>query len=166
MIKTSRNYSFKKAGDKLVGIIAETLTDMADYQNESIQRGIDTQTDIKGSKFAKLSEESTLPIRNKRRQGFTPLDRMKGARQKKLRNTKMVPAKRSTLVSQVLMLTKHGVYHNQVDGFITGKNSMIPGKKVPQREWFGVSKEMEPGGSQYKKYVEVAMFKLGRALKK
>ena len=164
MIKTHRNYSFKKAGDKLVGIIAETLTDMARYQNETIQRGIDTQTDIKGSKFAKLSEESTLPIRNKRRQGFTPLDRMKGARQKKLRNTKVVPAKKSTLVSQVLMPTEYGIYHNE--GFTTGGKSMIPGKKVPQREWFGVSKEMEPGGSQYKKYVEVAMFKLGRALKK
>ena len=164
MIKTRRNYSYKKAGNKLMDIIAETLTDMARYQNESIQRGIDTQTDIKGAKFAKLSTESTLPIRNKRGQGFTPLDRMKGERQKKLRNTKMVPAKRSKLVSQVLMLTEYGVYHNE--GFTTGGNSMIPGKKVPKREWFGVSKEMEPGGSQYDKYVEVAVFKLGQALKK
>ena len=145
-------------------IIAETLTDMADYQNESIQRGIDTQTDIKGAKFAKLSTKSTLPIRNKRGQGFTPLDRMKGERQKKLRNTKVIPSKRSTLTSQVLMLTKYGVYHNE--GFTTASDSMIPGKKVPKREWFGISKEMEHGGSQSKKYVEVAMFKIGQSLRK
>ena len=164
MIKTRRNYSYKKAGNKLVGIIAETLTAMARYQNESIQRGIDTQTDIKGSKFAKLSTESTIPIRNKRGQGFTPLDAMKGERQKKLRNTKMVPAKRSKLVSQVLMLTKYGIYHNE--GFTTGGNSMIPGKKVPQREWFGISKEMEKGGNQYEKYVRMTLTKITQSLKK
>ena len=57
MITTSRNYSFGKVANKLTSIIAETLTDMARYQNESIQRGIDTQTDIKGAKYAKLSNK-------------------------------------------------------------------------------------------------------------
>ena len=88
MIKSRRNYSFKKAGNQIQKTIADMLTDMARYQNESIQRGIDTQTDIKGAKFAKLSTDSTLPIRNRRGHGFTPLDTMKGARQKKLRKTK------------------------------------------------------------------------------
>lgn len=82
MIKSKRNYSFDKAAKKIREIVSDTLNDMARYQNESIQRGIDTQTDIKGAKFAKLSTESTLPIRNRRGQGFTPLDRMKGVRQK------------------------------------------------------------------------------------
>lgn len=164
MITTSRNYSFGKAANKLMDIIAETLTDMARYQNESIQRGIDTQTDIKGTKYAKLSTESTLPIRNKRGQGFTPLDRMKGERQKKLRNTKMVPAERSTMTSKVLMLTEWGVYHNE--GFTTGGNSMIPGKKVPKREWFGITKEMEKGGKQYEKYVRMTLTKIVKSINK
>ena len=77
MIKSDRNYSFKKAGEKIEKTIANMLTDMARYQNESIQRGIDTQTDIKGAKFTKLSTISTLPIRNRRGHGFTPLDTIK-----------------------------------------------------------------------------------------
>ena len=162
MIKSRRNYSFKKAGNQIQKTIADMLTDMARYQNESIQRGIDTQTDIKGAKFAKLSTDSTLPIRNRRGHGFTPLDTMKGARQKKLRNTKITPAKPGSLVSQVLMLTEHGVYHNE--GFTTAANSMIPGKKVPKREWFGITKEMKKNGAQYKKFVEMALFKLAHSL--
>ena len=63
-MKSKRNYSFKKAKNLITGIIKVTLDDMARYQNESIQRGIDTQTDINGAKFAKL-KKSTLQIRNK-----------------------------------------------------------------------------------------------------
>ena len=164
MIKSRRNYSFDKAAKKIRLIIADTLNDMARYQNESIQRGIDTQTDIKGAKFAKLSTESTLPIRNRRGQGFTPLDRMKGARQKKLRNTKIDRATVSKLVSRVVMMERHGIFHNE--GFTTGSNSMIPNKKVPKREWFGITKEMQKNGSQYKKFVEMIAFKLARSLQK
>ena len=164
MIKSNRNYSFKKAGGQIEKTIAAMLTLMARYQNESIQRGIDTQTDIKGAKFAKLSTISTLPIRNRRGHGFTPLDTIKGARQKKLRNTKITPAKPGSLVSKVLMLTEHGVYHNE--GFTTSSGSMIPGKKVPKREWFGIAKDMKKNGSQYKKFVEMALFKLARSLQK
>ncbi|MAH48519.1 hypothetical protein CMI37_22020 [Candidatus Pacearchaeota archaeon] len=174
MIKTRRNYSFKKAGNKLVGIIAETLTAMARYQNESIQRGIDTQTDIKGSKFAKLSTASTLPIRNRRGHGFTPLSTMKmgtvGASgrdfstSKSLRATKMVPATRSSMESKVIMINEHGIYHNE--GFTTGGKSMIPGKKVPKREWFGITKEMEKGGKQYETFVSTTLINITQSIKK
>ena len=164
MIKSKRNYSFDKAAKKFREIVSDTLSDMARYQNESIQRGIDTQTDIKGAKFAKLSTESTLPIRNRRGQGFTPLDRMKGVRQKKLRNTKIDFANPSSLISRVGMLTDYGVYHNE--GFTTASNSMIPNKKVPKREWFGITKDMQKNGSQYKKFVEMTLFKLARSLQK
>tara|TARA_R100001594_G_scaffold74932_1_gene109687 strand:- start:350 stop:844 length:495 start_codon:yes stop_codon:yes gene_type:complete len=163
MIKSRRNYSFKKAGDIIRGAVAEMLTDMARYQTEAIQRGIADQVDIKGKKFAPLSNESTLPIRNKRGQGFLPLDRMKGARQKKLRNIKMIPAKPNNLVSQVQMLAEHGVYHNE--GFTTSSNSMIPGKKVPKREWFGITKDMQKSGKQYKEFVRMTLFKLARSLR-
>ena len=137
---------------------------MARYQNESIQRGIDTQTDIKGAKYAKLKTDSTLRIRNKRGHGFTPLDTMKTGSKKKLRNTKMVPAKQSDLTSKVIMVNEHGIYHNE--GFTTGGNSMIPGKKVPKREWFGITKEMKKGGKQYEKYVRMTLTKIVRSIKK
>ena len=162
MIKSRRNYSFSKAANFITGTIAETLTDMARYQNESIQRGIDTQTDIKGAKYAKL-KPSTIEIRNRRGHGFTPLDRMKGERQKKLRNTKIIPAKPSNLTSQILMLTKYGVYHNE--GF-DAKGWMKKPKKVPKREWFGITKEMQRGGSQYEKYVRMTLAKIVSSVNK
>ena len=153
-------------------IIAETLTDMARYQNESIQRGIDTQTDIKGTKYAKLSTASTLPIRSKRGHGFTPLSTMKMgsigvsgrdfSTSKYLRATKMVPAKQSDLASKVIMVNEHGIYHNE--GFTTGGNSMIPGKKVPKRKWFGITKEMEKGGKLYEKFVRMTLTKITKSL--
>ena len=153
-------------------IIAETLTDMARYQNESIQRGIDTQTDIKGTKYAKLSTASTLPIRSKRGHGFTPLSTMKKgsigvsgrdfSTSKSLRATKMVPAKQGDLTSKVFMVNEHGIYHNE--GFTTGGNSMIPGKKVPKRKWFGITKEMEKGGKQYEKFVRMTLTKIAKSL--
>lgn len=167
MIKSRRNYSFSKAANFITGTIAETLTDMARYQNESLQRGIDTQKSIKGAKFAKL-KRSTLKIRNRRGHGFTPLTTMKTgtvgssgrdfSSSKSLRATKMVPANPSRLLSQVLMLNEHGIYHNE--GFTTGKESMIPNKKVPRREWFGITKEMQKGGSQYEKFVKMTLTKI------
>lgn len=172
-MKSKRNYSFKKAKNLITGIIKVTLDDMARYQNESIQRGIDTQTDIKGAKFAKL-KKSTLQIRNKRGHGFTPLTTMKtGAigvsgqdfsNKKSLRATKIIFAKQNNLTSKILMLTKHGVYHNE--GFVTDNNSMIKNKKVPKREWFGITKDMKTDGKQYKTFVKMTLFKINQSLKK
>jgi len=162
-MKSKRNFSFKKSAALINGIIANSLTTMARYQNESIERGIDKKTDINGYPFEKLSKDSTLPIRNRRRHGFTPLDTMRKTR-RSLRATKMTPAKPANLVAKINMLNKHGVYHNE--GFTTGATSMIPGKDVPQRNWFGISKEMKPGGAKYKNYVRIALREVVRSLKK
>ena len=164
-MKSKRNFSFKKSAALISGIIADSLTTMARYQNESIQRGIDTKTDIKGDPFKKLSDESTLPIRNRRGHGFTPLDTMQKTR-KSLRITKMIPAKPANLVAKINMVNKHGIHHNQKGGFKTGDKSMIPGKDVPQRNWFGISKEMKPNGAKYKNYVRIALREVVRSLKK
>ena len=83
---------------------------------------------------------------------------------KSLRATKMVPATRSSMASKVIMVNKHGIYHNE--GFTTGGKSMIPGKKVPKREWIGITKEMEKGGKQYEKYVRMTLTKITQSLKK
>jgi len=162
-MKTKRNFSFKKSAALINGIIANSLTTMARYQTEAIERGIDRKTDINDKPFEKLSTDSTLPIRNQRGHGFTPLDTMRKTR-KSLRAIQMVPAKPSNLVSKIKMLNKHGVYHNE--GFTTGAKSMIPGKDVPQRNWFGISKEMKPNGAKYKNYVKIALREVVRSLKK
>ena len=162
-MKSKRNFSFKKSAALISGIIADSLTTMARYQNESIERGIDRKTDINDKPFEKLSTDSTLPIRNQRGHGFTPLDTMRKTR-KSLRATQMIPAKPANLVAKIKMLNKHGVYHNE--GFTTGAKSMIPGKAVPQRNWFGISKEMKPNGAKYKNYVRIALREVVRSLKK
>ena len=162
-MKTKRNFSFKKSAALINGIIANSLTTMARYQTEAIERGIDRKTDINDKPFEKLSTDSTLPIRNQRGHGFTPLDTMRKTR-KSLRAIQMIPAKPSNLVSKIKMLNKHGVYHNE--GFTTGAKSMIPGKDVPQRNWFGISKEMKPNGAKYKNYVKIALREVVRSLKK
>ena len=164
-MKPRRNFSFIKAAALINGIIANSLTTMARYQNESIQRGIDRKTDINDKPFERLRKESTLPIRNRRGHGFTPLDTMQKTR-KSLRITKMIPAKPANLVAKINMVNKHGIYHNQKGGFTTGKTSMIPGKAVPQRNWFGISKEMKPNGAKYKNYVRIALREVVRSLKK
>ena len=164
-MKSKRNFSFIKASALINGIIANSLTTMARYQNESIQRGIDTKTDIKGKPFERLSKDSTLPIRNQRGHGFTPLDTMQKTR-KSLRITKITTAKPTNLIAKINMVNKHGIYHNQKGGFTTGKTSMIPGKDVPQRNWFGISKEMKPNGAKYKNYVRLALREIVRSLKK
>ena len=163
-MKTRRNYSFAKASRLINKIIAENLNMMANYQNEAIQAGIDNKRDINGKSYVPLSEESTLPIRNARKQGFTPLDRMKGARQKKLRNTKILRATQRKLISKIQMMTDYGVFHNQ--GFTTSIKSMIPNKKVPARNWFGISTEMRPKGRKYKVFVKMALMKIKQSLRK
>ena len=144
-MKSKRNFSFKKSAALINGIIANSLTTMARYQTEAIERGIDRKTDINDKPFEKLSTDSTLPIRNQRGHGFTPLDTMRKTR-KSLRATQMIPAKPANLVAKINMVNKHGIYHTQKGGFTTGKTSMIPGKPVPQRNWFGISKEMKREG--------------------
>ena len=163
-MKTRRNYSFAKASRLINKIVAENLNMMANYQNEAIQAGIDNKRDINGTSYIPLSEESTLPIRNARKQGFTPLDRMKGARQKKLRNTKILRATQNKLVSKIKMMTAYGVFHNQ--GFTTSPKSMIPSQKVPARNWFGISTEMRPKGRKYKVFVRMAFRKINLSFKK
>ena len=172
-IKASKNFSFKKASGLLLGIVADTLNDMIKYQNSAIQDGIKTSTDINGDSFEKLSEDSTLPIRVKRGHGFTPLFTMKkgsfgaiGAdiqSGKSLRATKIIPANKKKLVSKLRMVNKHGIYHNQEGGFQS--RGMIKGKTVPQREWFGISKEMKPGGNKYKAFMIITKDKLKRSFR-
>ena len=172
-IKASKNFSFSKSSEAIGTIVARTLNKMARHLNASIQKGIDTSTDIHGNKFKRLSEDSTLPIRNKRKHGFTPLDTMQttaSGRQssRSLRATRITTAKPKDLfrgmTSKIRMVQDHGLFHNE--GFVTGKTSMIPNKKVEKREWFGITNEMKPGGSAYENFVRLALRAMVKSLRK
>ena len=171
-IKASKNFSFSKSSEAIGTIVARTLNKMARHLNASIQKGIDTSTDIHGNKFKRLSEDSTLPIRNKRKHGFTPLDTMQttaSGRQssRSLRATRITTAKPKDLfrgmTSKIRMVQDHGLFHNE--GFTTGSKSMIPNKKVEKREWFGITKEMKKDGSQYKIFVKMTLTKITLSIK-
>ena len=163
-MKTKRNYSFKKAASAINGIIAETLTDMVRYQNEAIQAGIDNSRDIEGKAFKKLSDKSTLPIRNRHKQGFTPLDTMKLGRKKKLRGLKNIPATKNNLVAKLIMTADYGVYHNE--GFDAKGWFKNNPKKVPARNWFGITKDMRADGRRHKNFVKMSMMKMLQSLRK
>jgi len=172
-IKASKNFSFSKSSEAIGTIVSRTLNKMARHLNASIQKGIDTSTDIHGNKFTKLSKDSTLPIRNRRNHGFTPLDTAKvtksgRASSKSLRATRITTAKPKDLfrgmTSKIRMVQDHGLFHN--DGFTTGSKSMIPNKTVPKREWFGITKEMKPGGSAYDNFVRLALRSMVKSLRK
>lgn len=163
-MRAKRNYSYAKGARLINGIIKDTLNQMANHVNESIQRGIDNKRDVNGKPFKPLSTESTLPIRNFRGQGFTPLDTMKSQRARKLRNTKIKRATLNKLASKIFMNTEYGVYHNE--GFTTGSKSMIPNKKVPARNWFGIPKDMAAGGKSYENFIRLALFQIKRSLLK
>ena len=164
MIKSRRNYSPGKVALNIDKLIAEMLTDMAKWQNESIQSGIDNKRDIEGKPFTALSKDSTLPIRNRRKQGFTPLDTGKTGRKKKLRNTRVYPATQKKHIAIVEMQTSYGVYHNE--GFTAKGWFKKHPKKVPARNWFGISKEVRPGGRKYKVFVKTVLMDIGQAMKK
>ena len=164
MIKSRRNYSPGKAARNVDNLIAKMLTDMAKWQNEAIQSGIDNKRDIEGKPFTALSKDSTLPIRNRRKQGFTPLDTGKTGRKKKLRNTRVYPATQKKHIAIVEMQTSYGVYHNE--GFTAKGWFKKHPKKVPARNWFGISKEVRPGGRKYKVFVKTVLMDIGQAMKK
>jgi phage gpG-like protein len=54
----------------------------------------------------------------------------------------------------------YGSLHNE--GFTTG--GMIPGKKVPARNWFGIPKEYKKGGKRYEEASRQMRFRLRRSL--
>ena len=62
--KAKRNYSFKKAVNLLGKIVANSLNTMAEYQNEAIQRGIDTATDINDKKFKRFNKNNRPQSKN------------------------------------------------------------------------------------------------------
>ena len=147
------NFDFKKMARKMRQRYTKVINDMFLANiNKTIQKGIDTSTDIDGNKFKKL-EDSTIEIGNNTGNPvFKTLDRTEN-----MRKTKLFKATTGNLVARIEMVGKskngdiYGQYHNK--GFTTSPNSAVPNKDVPQREWFGIPKDYREGGKEYKKYV-------------
>lgn len=157
-----KNFSFNKLKKKLPEIVEDNLNILGAHINRAIQDGIESGKDLNGKSFKPL-KESTKELRS----GTTPLKR-KG----KLRKTKLTKATAENLVFKIEMVGKsqktiptmggrkvkrtsagkvYGAFHNQKGGYTTSSKSAIPGKKVPQRKWFGIPDSALPGGKEYDK---------------
>ena len=147
-VKMTKNFSAKKLKKNLNKIIVDGLNVMGRNVNLEIQKNTAAGIDVHGNKFDSL-EQSTKDERD--RLGFSgpPLNRTG--------NMKQTSFTRATLAKPIFTIEMtgkssrtgdvYGAYHNQ--GFVNSADSRFPGTKVPKREWFGISKNMQPGGPGY-----------------
>ena len=155
-----QNYDPKKLAAKMDTIWIDAFKPMIRELNREIQDSIETSTDIDGKKFKRL-KKSTTDIRKQRGQKTQPPLLIGG----ELRGTKIIQATKTKPSFEIEMTGKNkGVYygalHNQ--GFIS--SGMIPGKRVPARNWFGVPKEYKKGGRKYEEARRQVRDNLRRAL--
>ena len=118
--------------------------------------------------------ESTVNIRKRRGDGTKVLHRnpsntYKGANKGILRNTHIERPTPSNLSFEIQMTgkwkgTTYGVLHNE--GFTTSSKSMIPGKRVPARKWFGITKDFREKGQAYINTMKLANTRIKTAMSK
>ena len=140
-------FDFNKLANKLKTIFKDELNVIGNGINKAIQDGIDAGKDIEGNSFEPLHEITTMT-------GGSKILERTGT----MRKTKKDPAKENDLKFVITMAGKssrtgnyYGAYHNT--GYTNPPGSWFPGTKVKQREWFGISKEMRPGGSEFDKRI-------------
>ena len=175
--KIKTNFSYKKLALKMPDIMEKQINILGNFVNKAIQDGIDSGVDIKGRPFKSLSTRSTTQLRS----GSTPL-KSRGI----LRKTKKTPATGANPVFKIEMVGKsqatlpmlkgkkvkrskagqqYGAFHNQKGGYTTSPSSAIPNRKVPQRQWFGISKSVLPGGKDYKKSSLIRRLEIAKAVR-
>lgn len=173
IVDIKSNYSFSKLEKKINSIAIEALNTLGNGLNADIQKNIDNSRDIDGKSFARM-RESTVNIRKKRGDGMKVLARnesnkYKGVKKGKLRQTRIKRPTPGDLSFEIAMVgkwrgTTYGVLHNE--GFTTAGDSMIPGKSVPARKWFGITKDFREKGQAYKNTIKLANTRIKSALKK
>jgi len=150
-VKTT--FSFNKLSRKLAATIATSINELGKQVNKTIGTNLVAGKDINDKPFKKL-KKSTMEIREREGWGTKPLS-IGG----KLEKRKATSATVSKPVYTIEMTGKgrkgyiYGSLHTQKGGYTTAEKSAIPGKKVPQRNWFGVPKSCKPGGVEWKKMV-------------
>ena len=138
-------FDFAKLKNKLKTIFKDEINVLGSGINNAIQQGIDAGKDIEGSSFASLKDSTIMT-------GGSKILERSGT----MRSTQKFPAEENDLKVEIKMTGKstrtgkfYGAYHNT--GYTNPPGSWYPGKEVPKREWFGISKEMRIGGSEFEK---------------
>ena len=164
--KVTVNFDFKKMAKAMRQRYTKVINDMFLANiNKTIQQGIESGKDINGDKFEELKDSTEQIGINTKNPIKQPLIRTGN-----MRKTRLFKATTGNLVARIEMVGKskkgaiYGQYHNK--GFTTSPNSAVPNKKVEKREWFGITKEMKPGGSAYENFVRLALRAMVKSLRK
>ena len=160
-----KSFSNRKLAGILDDMMAERLNIMGKNVLDGIHNNLDMGLDINDNKFEPLSD-ITSAMRMSKAKGTQPLV-ITG----NMRKTKLTRASRNNQVYTIELVGKskrtgkiYGAFHNE--GYRNGPSpSWFPGAKVPKRKWFGITKEMRPGGSDYKKAMEQIRIRLRRGWK-
>ena len=159
--KIKKTFDFKKLKRKLPGILSDAINVVGNRLVLSINDGIDKGIDIKGRPFKPLSEHTKALGGNK------PLRRSG----KMKRGLKKDPASPSNLKFVIEMTEKsrgevYGAYHNQGYTNSNKKGQWFKNAKIPKREWFGITKDMQPDGKEFKKAMKEVQARIVAAWRK
>ena len=148
--KIRTNFSFRNVGDALDDIFIDAVNQLGNHLNVSIQNGLDEGVDIHGNPFEPLKPHSVelrgdsapKPLLNR---GLKSASNPRALR--------AVGIRKATTQKPMFRLegkNTHGYWHNR--GFKqTSPKQWYTGAVVPKREWFGLTKDVKPGGDQYKR---------------
>ena len=153
----NKNFNLKRAADFLDEIMVDAVNRLGSHLNRNIQDGLDNSTDINGNAFKPLSP---VTIANRSQSNPKPL-LDKGTNKTATNALRTVKKKLATPASPVFVLeskSDYGGLHNT--GYTNSK-----GVTVEKREWFGITKDIKPGGEQYKKAILEATLRIGAKFK-
>lgn len=148
--KIKSNFSFRNVGDALDDIFIDAVNQLGNHLNVSIQNGLDEGIDIHGKSFEKLKPHS---IKLRGDSAPKPLLNRGLKNPSDPKALRAVSKKIATSQKPMFKLegkNTHGYWHNI--GFVqTSPKQWYTGAAVPKREWFGLTKDVKPGGDQYKR---------------
>lgn len=148
--KIRSNFSFRNVGDALDDIFIDAVNQLGNHLNVSIQNGLDEGIDIHGKAFEPLKPHSVELRGDSAPKPLLNRGLKNPSEKKALRATGITKASTQNPMFRLEGRSEHGYWHNV--GFKqTSQKQWYTGAVVPKREWFGLTKDVKPGGDQYKR---------------
>jgi len=160
----SKNFNLKRVADFLDDIMVDAINQLGNHLNVSIQNGLDESIDINGKPFERLADATIISrAKHPKRPENSPKPLLdKGQKnpnaENALRTVKKIPATLANPVFELKAITPYGTLHNT--GYTNSR-----GVTVPKREWFGKTKDIKPGGDQYKRAMLDIKLRIGANFK-
>lgn len=149
MAKVTTTFDLGNLGRGLNKIITLSMNQWGNAINKRIQDGVLQGKDIHDVKFTPLE-----PV-TKRMGGKNPLKRTGN-----MKKTKKLPSTGSDFTFTIKMDgvsartgAFYGAFHNEGYTNSLKKKQWFKGATIPKREWFGVHKDLQPGGKDLEKII-------------